>query len=116
MRIVFYRVQLEEQNKLLLRIAEALERLSPALPAHEPPARLSDLSDLRTVNYAEQRLLEELKKVFAEMWKVDPNSPAFDNALKAFEEEIRMGNESMRAGSGQEAVDELPWNRIGRQG
>ena len=44
---------------------------------------------------------------FARMWNVEPDSEAYQKALKAFEDEVR-------AGSGQEAVDQLPWNRIGR--
>ena len=107
MRFVFFRVQMAEQNVFLRRIAEALERLSPPLPAHEPPARVSDLSDLRVVDSHAQRILEEIKEEFARTWNVEKDSEAYLKAQKAFEDEVRMG-------SGQEAVDQLPWNRIGK--
>ena len=107
MRLMYVRVALKEQNALLERIAQALERLAPVLPAM-PPAKKADLSDLRIVDYEGQRILEEVKEEFARMWNVVPGSEAFERSLKAYEDELRMG-------SGQEAVDELPWNRIGRR-
>jgi hypothetical protein len=108
MRIVLFKRDLAEQNVLLRRIAEALERMMPALRAHEPPPYKADLSDLRIVNAAELRELDDLKKEFALMWNVVPDSEAWDNAVKEFEDLVR-------AGQGQQAVDELLWNRIGRQ-
>ena len=108
MRIVFYRVQLEKQNAILERIAQALERMMPALPRHEPPERLADLSDLRVIDREEQWVLEEIKKQFAADNNVMPDSEAFYKAVKAYEEQLRDWQ-------GQEAVDALPWNRIGRR-
>lgn len=108
MRIVFFRVQLAEQNALLRRIAEALERLAPALP-DMPPPRKSDLSDLRIVDHQEQRQLQELEAELARAWNVVPGSEAYLKARAAYEDEMRAGQ------GGQEAVDELPWNWVGKQ-
>lgn len=110
MRVVFFRMQMAEQNLQLRRIADALERIAgPVLPALEPLARKSDLSDLRIVNTADQRMLEDLEVALAHVWETVPGSEDFEKKKKTFEDEVRLG-------SGQEAVDELFWNRVGRQG
>ena len=107
MRILLVKVALQEQNALLRRIAEALERLSPTIPALPPP-RKADLSDLRVVDHEGQRVLAEVQEEFARVTETVPGSEAFQRAMKAFEDELRMWK-------GQEAVDELPWNSIGKR-
>jgi len=108
MRITLVKLELVEQNKLLLRIAEALERMAPPLPAHEPPPHQATISDLRTIDPEGRRMLDELEKTFAEMWNVEPGSEAYRRALEAFEKDVFIDG-------GQEAVDALPWNSIGRR-
>ena len=108
MRILFVKLELQEQNNLLRRIAEALERMSPPIPAREPPERLSDLSDLRVIDSEGQRILQEVEQEFAQMTNTVPGSEAFQKAKVALEQELRDWR-------GEEAVEELPWNRIGRK-
>lgn len=107
MRISLIKLDLKEQNLLLERIAIALERMAPPLPPGAPD-RLSDLRDLRRVDQRELQMLRELEIEFGKMSNTLPGSPAFLAARRAFEEEIR-------AAEGDEAVEKLLWNRIGRQ-
>lgn len=107
MRISLVKLDLKEQNLLLTRIAEALERLAPSLPAM-PPVRKADLNDLRRVDHKELAALRELETEFAKMTNTMPGSEAFLKARAAFEDELR-------SAEGQGAVDQLFWNRIGKQ-
>jgi hypothetical protein len=106
MRISLIKLDLKEQNLLLERIAIALERIAPPLPP-PPPLRKADLSDLRRVDQRELSMLRGLEDEFARMTQTVPGSEAFLKARRAFEDEVR-------AAEGQEAVDQLFWNRIGR--
>lgn len=107
MRISLVKLELKEQNEYLRRITEALERLAPPIrPA--PPGRKADLTDLRYVDPRQVAVVQELQKEFARQTNTVPGSEAFYKAVEAFEKELL----EMK---GQEAVDDLPWNRIGKR-
>lgn len=107
MRISLVKLELKEQNEYLRRIAEALERLAPPIrPA--PPGRKADLTDLCYVDPRQVAVVQEIQKEFARQTNTVPGSEAFNKSIEAFEKELR----EIR---GQEAVDELPWNRLGKR-
>src|SRR5215472_9438742 len=108
MRISLVKLELKEQNQILRRIADALEKMAPPDPP-SPPDRKADLRDLRRIDYKDIRDLRELEQEFARMTNTVAGSEAFFRARREFENEVR-------AAEGQEAVDKLFWNRIGRMG
>lgn len=108
------KLELQEQNIQLRRIADALERMAPPLKAHDQMGRKSDLSDLRVVDAAEREMLRQLEEAFAEEWKTVPGSDAFEKAKKDFEKLVEA--EAVAEGRDPKtAVAELLWNRIGRR-
>lgn len=106
MRISLVKLELKEQNALLARIAEALERLAPPLPP-APPERKADLRDLRRTNPQEMRAYRQIIADFAKQTNTVPGSEAFEKAKREFEDVLR-------SSEGQGAVDDLLWNRIGK--
>lgn len=107
MRISLVKLELKEQNLLLTRIAEALERLAPPLPAM-PSIRKADLGDLRRADPKDVQMLKQLEADFAHLTNTVPGSEAYLKARAVFEDELR-------SAEGQGAVDDLPWNRIGKR-
>lgn len=107
MRISLIKLDLKEQNLLLERIAIALERMAPPLPP-PPPDRKSDMRDLRRIDARDLAMLRSIEQEFAKISNTVPGSEAFLRARREFEEEVR-------ASEGEEAVQQLFWNRIGRQ-
>ena len=87
----------------LSRIADALERLSPAIPVADRsrPAGLSDLR--RTDPDSVSRIKSELE-LFAENNNVMLDSEAFVRSIIEYEHEVAEVY-------GIEAIDELPWNK-----
>ena len=107
MRISLVKLELKEQNEYLRRIAEALERLAPVVP-ERPPVRKAELSDLRVVDNREVEAVRGLEEEFARQTSTVPRLEAFRKSIEAFENELR----DIR---GQEAVDNLPWNQLGKR-
>jgi hypothetical protein len=76
---------------LLARLVEAIERLSPPLPSpgDHPPVYQSTLEDLHTIDDAASERAKAERAALAEHYGVMPDSPAFDRAVLAFEQEMR---------------------------
>ena len=95
---------LEQANKLLLRIAEALDRIAPPPLAARGKQYQAQLSDLRYTDHQSTAPIREELGRFAEEHSVAINSEAFLNSIIQYERDIG-------AVYGAEAILELPWNK-----
>jgi len=103
MTILDLQVELSQTNKLLERIAVALERLAgPPLPDHA--LRQSDLSDLTLCSPEELERIQEAENLIATDLLAIPGSTAFYTKLQQYEELVR-------SEQGELAVSQLPWNQ-----
>lgn len=94
---------LERIGDELIRIREAVERVSPAI-GDKPTPVVAGLSDLRSTDpNTVGRITRELE-LFAENHNVMLNSESFINAIMSFEREVE-------SAYGGDAIRELPWNK-----
>lgn len=116
MRIVLVKLELQEQNIQLRRIADALERLAgPPLKAYDKIGRKSDLSDLTIVDAAALQQIADIEAAVAVSWDSVPGSEDYQRKKKVFEDAVRVEAEAVQPGSGQKEVDALPWNSLRRK-
>lgn len=82
---------LRNMNELLLRLVQAVERVSPVLtsPDDAPPVYQAQASDVHTIDDAAQERLRAGAYAFASRYGVVPGSPAFEDAMQNYEEEMR---------------------------
>lgn len=83
--------ELARTNALLLRLVQAIERVSPVLPSpdDQPPVYQATLDDLHTIDDEAAERAREGKEAIALRFGVVPDSPAFAVALAQYEEEMR---------------------------
>ena len=88
MSLIDFPINLDRVAAALERIADCLERAYPApTPEELRPIEVAQLSDLKVIDSeADQRKSDENAEL-AMRWGVVPNSPAFEEALAAYEKE-----------------------------
>jgi len=94
---------LEQMNRYLARIAEALERLAPPLPERGKQYQ-AQLSDLRYTDHQSTEPIREELARYAQEHSVAINSEAFLDSIIQYEHDIA-------SVYGKEAILELPWNK-----
>lgn len=82
---------LREISTLLLRLVQAVERVSPVLPSPDeaPPVYQAQPQDVHAIDDEAQELARAGEFVFAERYGVVPGSPAFRAAMADYEREMR---------------------------
>lgn len=100
MKISFIQVGLRRQNELLERIALALERMCPPLHTYVP--KIATLDDYSVITEQQQADSAVAKEDFAARNMVTVGSPAYQEAISAYEQAVFDHY-------GQEGLDSLPW-------
>lgn len=95
---------IEDQNMILNRIADALDRAYPPVVLPDRHPRRAELSDLRRPSHDTAKQIRDELEVFAQNNNVRMNSEAFLNSIIQYERQVAEAY-------GQEAVMELPWNK-----
>ena len=92
---------------LLERLVQAIERLSPpiatTLDNDSPPVYQSTLDDLHTIDDETTERACQERSALAERFGVVADSPAFDQAVRDYEQEMRRVH-------GKEAASAVDWN------
>jgi hypothetical protein len=84
--------ELSKMRALLERLVQAIERLSPppASTTDTPPIYQSTLDDLHTIDDETTVRAYQERSALAERFGVMVDSPAFDRAVRDYEQEMRL--------------------------